>query len=320
MKKSVFPVAVLLLLLWQPSISLEGAKDGLNLWACVVLPTLLPFMLCSTAVVSSGGIPLLTAPFKPFLSRILGLSPAGCYVFLAGLLCGYPMGAKTCADFLAGGMISEGEARRLLAFSNHPSPMFLLGYVMAGMEDVCPAPLFLAAIYLPILPLAFLSAAAYGSGPEPSPQECRQPSSVGGFSFDRDFMGCLESMVRIGGYILAFSILAAYIRRLSPLPTPWNACLLGVTEITTGVHAIKLSLTGPALAGALAFCASFGGLSGVFQTKSVLELPRENAKKNAGLSIRHYVLWKVIHGELSCLLLTVLLLLLPAPGAAPRLR
>ena len=133
-------------------------------------------------------------------------------------------------------------------------------------------------------------------------------------------MGCLESMVRIGGYILAFSILAAYIRRLSPLPAPWNACLLGVTEITTGVHAIKLSLTGPALAGALAFCASFGGLSGVFQTKSVLELPRENAKKNAGLSIRHYVLWKVIHGGLSCLLLTVLLLLLPAPGAAPRLR
>ena len=216
MKKSVFPVAVLLLLLWKPAVSLAGAKDGLNLWACVVLPTLLPFMLCSAAVVASGGIPLLTAPFAPFLSRFLGISPSGCYVFLSGLLCGYPMGAKTCADFLSRGMISRQEASYLLAISNHPSPMFLLGYVMAGMEALCPVPLFLLSIYLPILPVAFLASRMYGygmgSGPgrgdhaahgnlpaAGSPPLSAEPE---GFSFDRDFMGCLESMVRIGGYIL----------------------------------------------------------------------------------------------------------------------
>ena len=332
MKKSVFPVAVLLLLLWKPAVSLAGAKDGLNLWACVVLPTLLPFMLCSAAVVASGGIPLLTAPFAPFLSRFLGISPSGCYVFLSGLLCGYPMGAKTCADFLSRGMISRQEASYLLAISNHPSPMFLLGYVMAGMEALCPVPLFLLSIYLPILPVAFLASRMYGygmgSGPgrgdhaahgnlpaAGSPPLSAEPE---GFSFDRDFMGCLESMVRIGGYILVFSIMAAYIRELSPLSSRWNACLLGLTEITTGIHALKQSLDGPSLAAALAFTSSFGGLSGLFQTKSVLNLSREplsgEQKKNAGLSIRHYVLWKRIYGGLSSLIVTALLHL-PAPAA-----
>ena len=332
MKKSVFPVAVLLLLLWKPAVSLAGAKDGLNLWACVVLPTLLPFMLCSAAVVASGGIPLLTAPFAPFLSRFLGISPSGCYVFLSGLLCGYPMGAKTCADFLSRGMISRQEASYLLAISNHPSPMFLLGYVMAGMEALCPVPLFLLSIYLPILPVAFLASRMYGygmgSGPGRGdhaahgnlPAAGSPPLSVEpeGFSFDRDFMGCLESMVRIGGYILVFSIMAAYIRELSPLSSRWNACLLGLTEITTGIHALKQSLDGPSLAAALAFTSSFGGLSGLFQTKSVLNLSREplsgEQKKNAGLSIRHYVLWKLIYGGLSSLIVTALLHL-PAPAA-----
>ena len=401
MKKSAFSIIALLFLLWKPALSLEGAKNGLNLWAGVLLPTLLPFMLCSTAVTASGGIPILTAPFRPLLNRLAGLSQEGAYTLLSGLLCGYPMGAKTCGDFRARGMLSDREAKVLLAVSNHPSPMFLLGYVMAGLETVCPAPLFLAAVYLPIFPVWWLAGRVYrfpgrrqnrrasrgrfgnaGNGAdtgEPVPYsqrentgDCPRRGSLGNslssFSFDRDFMNCLEAMVRIGGYVMAFSILAAYIRHLSPFPSAANACLLGITEITTGILALKQTLKGPLLAAALAFAASFGGLSGLFQTKSVLTLgdekkaarPRTPAPergsgnshpplpgarprkqpfsparstppagdlsaientvsydtKNAGLSIRHYVLWKLLHASLSFLFLTVLLRLFPAPAEA----
>ncbi len=309
MKKSICSVAVLLLLLWKPALSLEGARSGLSLWANVLLPTLLPFMLCSSAVTASGGIPLLTAPFRPVLSRLLGLSPEGCYTLLAGLVCGYPMGAKTCGDLLAGGRLSPEEARVLLAVSNHPSPMFLLGYVMAGMEAVCPVPLFLSAVYLPIFPAAFLAKRIYGFPSRKASGKNTNPGKLpvcSGFSFDRDFMGCLDAMVRIGGYVLVFSILASYIRALSPLPAVPGACLLGLIEITTGIQGLKQTLSGAELAAALAFFSSFGGLSGIFQTKSVL-----GQEKNAGLSIRHYVIWKFIHAGLACLFLTAALSLPP---------
>ena len=233
MKKSLFPAATLsalslLFLLLKPEIALAGARDGLNLWAFVVLPTLLPFMLCSTAAAQSGGISLLTAPFSPLLEGVFGLSEAGSYTLLTGLLCGYPMGARTCARFRAQGLLSAPEAKVLLAVSNHPSPMFLLGYVMAGLASLCPAALFLAAVYLPILPIAVLAAKIYRFSPSSAgSKRSPHPSEAPGFSFGRDFLDCLEAMEKIGGCILVFSILAAYIWNLSPLPPAANACLLG---------------------------------------------------------------------------------------------
>ena len=58
----------LILLLLRPDLALTGAQKGLLLWANVVLPTLLPFMICSGAIVAFNGIPLLTKPFSPILS------------------------------------------------------------------------------------------------------------------------------------------------------------------------------------------------------------------------------------------------------------
>ena len=304
MKKSVFPILILCLFLWRPDISLTGAKNGLTLWAGVILPTLLPFMICSGAIVSFGGISLFTKPFRPILHGILGFSQEGSYVFLSGLLCGYPMGAKNCRDFLSYGMISPEEGNYLLAVSNHPSPMFLLGYAMAGLDTVCSPAIFLTAIYLPILPVALLASHFYGYTKKPSWNINSQPDP-GTFSFDKAFMQGLEAMVKIGGYIMAFSILACYIQAISPLSPKLNACILGITELTTGIHSLELWLSGPFMAAAVAFAASFGGFSGIFQTKSVLT--SSQAQKNAGLSIRHYVLWKLLHASLSCLIMMVLL-------------
>lgn len=61
MKKSilpVIPVLILILLLMRPALAFDGAKSGLLLWFNVVLPTLLPFMLCSSLLVAWAGFPL----------------------------------------------------------------------------------------------------------------------------------------------------------------------------------------------------------------------------------------------------------------------
>ena len=167
----ILSILSLFLLLTDPSLALEGAKNGLLLWGMVIVPTLFPFMLCSAAIVGSGGVPWLTRPFMPFFSRFLHLSENGSYVLLSGLLCGYPMGAKTCGEFYREGRISFSEARRLLAFTNHPSPMFLVGYAASQISAIpgnpllCPVWRLLLCIYLPILPLAVLSGKIYGICP-----------------------------------------------------------------------------------------------------------------------------------------------------------
>ncbi len=317
MKKSIggsMAVFCLLMLLARPSLALEGARQGLLLWADVVLPTLLPFMICSGMIVALDGIGILTRPFFPVLSGLMGLSDQGSYVFMSGLLCGYPMGAKTASDFADCGRIRPEEGRFLLAISNHPSPMFVLGYVMnqlrlaAGARASISIWAVILCLYLPILPLTLLAKHLYLSprrqknGKSQTPDSHPSPRTEP-FSFNRHMMSCFETMVVIGGYIMLFSILALYLRWLpfpSHTPRLFLPALLGLVEITTGIQAIASGVSGPAALMLILASAAFGGISGVFQTKSVL--------KNAGLSIRHYVLWKLLHSLLSCLLCCILMM------------
>ncbi len=298
MKKSVLPataIMVLFLLLTHPALSLEGAQNGLLLWYQTVLPTLLPFMICSNVIVSLDGIRLMTAPLRPILGKIFRLSDAGCYVLVSGLLCGYPMGAKTCSEFAAQGKISPEEGRYLLAISNHPSPMFLLGYVSSLMDPSIPISMLLAAIYLPILPMAFLSQAVYRIK---ASSRIRVQKTQPHLSFDESMMNSLEVMVKIGGYIMLFSILARFISQISLLPSPVQAVLLGVVEITTGIQAIAHTFSGSAQGLFLCFATVLGGICGLFQTKSVLTAP--------ALSLGHYILWKLLHALLSAVVFMVL--------------
>lgn len=296
----ILSILSLFLLLTDPSLALEGAKNGLLLWGMVIVPTLFPFMLCSAAIVGSGGVPWLTRPFMPFFSRFLHLSENGSYVLLSGLLCGYPMGAKTCGEFYREGRISFSEARRLLAFTNHPSPMFLVGYAASQISAIpgnpllCPVWRLLLCIYLPILPLAVLSGKIYGICPasehkgEPASAPAGNPVSL-----DEAITSCAETMVKIGAYIMIFSIIVLYGAKI-PFSNPvYRGILLSSIEITTGIQAVALTVSGPAGPLLITMASAFGGLSGIFQTKSVIG---SSTTKNAGLSIRHYVLWKLLHG------------------------
>ena len=65
MKKSIgrlLPVLCLILLLARPALAFTGARDGLVLWATVVLPTRLPFMICSGVIVALDGVAIVVNP------------------------------------------------------------------------------------------------------------------------------------------------------------------------------------------------------------------------------------------------------------------
>lgn len=319
--RRILPVLCLLLLLSRPALAFSGARDGLVLWGTVVLPTLLPFMICSGVIVALDGVEILIKPFAPLFRNLLKLSKNGCFVLVSGLLCGYPMGAKTDSEFLDSGRISLKQARYLMAISNHPSPMFVLGYVMDRIGLIpsvaCPVWIMAAALYLPIFPVAWIARKVYGYQGEDDSRHSKEKEEYAPFSFDAHMMGCFETMVKIGGYIMLFSILAMYLTAV-PFENPLLRCaLLGTVEITTGIQSIAQGVPGFTAVLMITMATAFGGLSGVFQTKSVL--------KNAGLSIRHYCLWKLVHSICSCILLAALWYLFtaapaPVPPAAPVLR
>ena len=84
-------------------------------------------------------------------------------------------------------------------------------------------------------------------------------------------MNGFETITRLGGYILLFSILAGCIRYYAPFPLLYQYLLLGFTEITSGLSLISVSglpyMTRILLSAA---ATASGGLCILAQTKGVL--------------------------------------------------
>lgn len=304
----LLPILLLGMLLSFPALSVRGACNGLLLWFDVVLPTLAPFIICTQTITALGGVELLMKPFGPLLKKLFRVSLTGSYILLCGLLCGYPLGARMCADFKKNGSISPEEAAYLLAICNHPSPMFLLGYVQAQLPLPVSSLRLITCLYLPILPLSLLAGHFYGIGRQSkeksaskAPLTAASLTSVSDItkkpSLEDTIASTCETMVIIGGYIMLFSILVAWIGELSFLPETFRALLAGSAEITTGVTSLCQAFPASQSLLPVTGAVAFGGFSGIFQTRSVI--------RGSGLSINHYVSWKLLHACMSCFIVVL---------------
>lgn len=321
MKQSFLLLILLILMLLHPEITVKGASNGLLLWYSSVVPALFPFMVLSSLIVASGSLSVLMAPVRLVLGPLLGLSAEGCYTLLSGLVCGFPMGAKTCADFLSRGQISLREGKFLMAVCNHASPMFLLGYVYPLFHGNLPLWKLLAAVYGPALLLALPARLLYRNGAPTGkkpkmqgiaePQEIPEPnfpspakSNPGNLSADEAILASVEVLCRIGGLLILFSIAVEFLRCAGQLPAGLRLFLMGTMEMTTGIRTLAAALPFPYSAAAACASLTFGGLSGILQTKAALGALAQ--KKKAGLSIRQYCAWKLLY---ACLTAAILLAL-----------
>ena len=321
MKQSFLLLILLILMLLHPEITVKGASNGLLLWYSSVVPALFPFMVLSSLIVASGSLSVLMAPVRLVLGPLLGLSAEGCYTLLSGLVCGFPMGAKTCADFLSRGQISLKEGKFLMAVCNHASPMFLLGYVYPLFHGNLLLWKLLAAVYGPALLLALPARLLYRNGaptgrkpkmqgiaepqeiPGPNPPSPNQ-SNPGNLSADEAILSSVEVLCRIGGLLILFSIAVEFLRGARQLPAGLRLFLMGAMEMTTGIRELAAALPYPYSVAAACASLTFGGLSGIFQTKAALGALAQ--KKKAGLSIRQYCVWKLLY---ACLTAAILLAL-----------
>ncbi len=131
MKKKIILLSVILLLLFllcYPAKALAAARNGLKLWLETLLPTLLPFMILTGILVHTDWVHKNFTTNCSFFKVVFGLSPGGAYVFLLGLLTGYPMGAKLTADLYYAGKISRQEAKSI-SFCNNPES---ISYYLCG--------------------------------------------------------------------------------------------------------------------------------------------------------------------------------------------
>ncbi len=318
-----------------PNASFEGAKKGLLLWFQIVLPTLLPFLIFSNLIFHLNITQAFSVFLYPILNKIMPITKHGCYPIAIGLLSGYPMGAKACADMTTSKKISVSEGQFLLAFCNNASPMFLLNYVLLqSLHIETNIPIFMSILITSSLLCGYIylffhkedfnylksknktsySNLKHNYSNTNTPSNIKKKEKKEAPSafisnetslhtptyfqiLDISIMNSFEIITKIGGYIILFSLLANLIVTLLPISDIPKAILIGILEITTGIQYIEnSSLSYPVKILLAMTLSSFGGLSSIAQTGSVLLL--------SPLKLSIYVKYKFLN-SIICLLLTL---------------
>ncbi|MBQ8747540.1 MAG: hypothetical protein IJZ08_06710 [Clostridia bacterium] len=118
------------MLLVQSSAAAEGARSALKLCAYVLIPSLFPYMVISSLIVSFGCAEMLGCLLSP-LCRLLHLPRDAAGAILLGALCGFPVGAKTACELYTDGRLTRTQTERLIAVANNTGPAFVIEVVGA---------------------------------------------------------------------------------------------------------------------------------------------------------------------------------------------
>lgn len=292
MKRNLAGLGIVLLfvcMLISPKAVFNGASEGLLLWFQIILPTLFPFIIITNLLLYTDSIHYISKAFGRILCHIFKVSENGSFAVIVGFLCGYPMGAKVTADLMTSGYITEDEGRYLLSFCNNTSPVFILNFIVwktLGREDLLIPSLFIL-LGTPMM-LSFIFRRFYlGKGNRfQDLKKNRQSRKSWNFRImDTCIMDSFETIVKVGGYIILFSVILSLVQSC-----PWQPALFQVLlpslEVTTGIALIGKSDIPFALQySAIMGLTSFGGICAVAQTQCMIQKTQ--------LSIISYIIEKL---------------------------
>ena len=253
---------MLVLILDSPT-ALGGAAEGVELCLRTLIPGLFPFFV---------------------LSGMLAASLPGGGLALAGILGGYPVGARNAAEGYRNGQLSKEDAERMALLFNCPGPSFIFG--VAGQMFTPGRTVLLWAVYLSNVAILWLLL--------PKSRCTTKGKTV---TLTESMHNALGAMACVCGWVVLMRTVLAVLDRwvLWLLPNWGQAALSGLLELTNGtvmLGAVEENLRFVLASGTL----GFGGICVSMQTMAV----------SRGLSMKRYFPGKIFQGCV-CTILSALL-------------
>lgn len=323
-KKNILPLLFCLfpifLILFSKS-NLLAAKSGLTLWVNNVLPSLLPFFIATELLGYTNAVYKIGKLLTPIMRPVFNVPGIGSYPLLMGIISGYPTGAKIVSDLKGNGILTKEEAERLLAFTNNSGPLFILGTVGITMFAN-------STIGILLLITHILSSLTVGIIFRFWKTKSKSDLIINKYSkannqnvcfsnlgeiLGKSIFASIKTIVMIGGFIVLFSVILSILEKSNilniisiiflPLFKIFNisdinfvtSFFTGILELTNGVMVIA-TITSKNISINIiltSFLLGFGGLSILLQVYSIIS--------KANISIKPYIIGKVLHGILAAL-------------------
>lgn len=315
---SIFLLFTFCLVLFSSS-NLVAAKNGLNLWANSIVPSLFPFFV-ATELLSKTDIPNILGIFlNKFMRPLFNIGGEGSFALIMGIISGYPVGAKIATNFRKNNVLPKEECERLLSFTNNSGPLFILGTVGITMFGNSTTGLLLLITHiLSCLTVGIIfrfwkvSKKSNYSSFNPSINKSNHKvsfSNLGEILAD-SITSSISTILMIGGFVVLFSVIISIFKVshivyvfsdiLAPvfsiLNIPYefiSSILVGIFEITNGISLISLINIKEISLNIIitAFLLGIGGLSILLQVFSITS--------KSDLSIKPYIFGKLMQGILA---------------------
>lgn len=296
-KMSIIPLIMIVLLIAFPSVCLEGASNGISMWAQNAVPSLFPFMAVSTMLILSGVLKKFASVCTPFAAKI-GLPTSVCETFVVGLFSGYPVGASMAFELYRQNTISSENVCFIAVVSSFCSPVFMLSTIGVKLLNSSTAGLIImAAHYLSFILMLILCKISIRNKQNSntllnSDSEIKQISF--GALLKRSLENAVKTILTVGGYIVMFSIIIHLIDNSGILPDNVYvksivACIL---EMSNGSAAVAMADMPIALKIALiCFCTTWGGICVLCQISGFIS--------ECGVSSKFLIVFKFVQGIIS---------------------
>ena len=292
-------------MLFFPGSSITYAKQAMDMCYNIIIPSLFPFFVCSGLLIYSGFAQSLSQFFRPVMKPLFNINGCGAAAFVLGIISGYPLGAVTACQLYNSGYLSKSETERLLAFCNNSGPLFILGavgsaiYASSRIGIILYSAHILAAVSVGILFRFYArnkhSAPAYSIG-----QDRKSFSEV----FSTVLSNSISSILTVCGAVIFFSVVSNIVAGYIPESSVIKPLFIGIMELTGGTKSISsadISLTEKLVLSA--FVVGFAGICVHLQVMAVVSAHH--------LSLKPYIIGKIIHGILAAFYTLVLLKIFP---------
>ncbi len=295
----VCTLALIGLLIFRGEDAILYSKQALQLCADMIIPSLLPFFICSGILIYSGFCQRLAGVFSPVMRPLFNVNPNGSAAFVLGLVSGYPLGAVTACQLYDSGYISKSETERLLSFCSNSGPLFILGSVGIGLYMGAQIGVLLYASHIASAVLVGVCMRFYGRGRHSAPDyKLNVPDLTFSEIFKKSAENAASSMLLICTTILFFSVSSRLVLDLVPFDIP--PFVYGLFEFSGG-NAFIAASDAPLYIRLIeaSFVTGFAGLSVHMQVMA--------ASAGRGLSLKPYFIGKLLHGALSAVLTLLLI-------------
>lgn len=293
---SVLSFLFIILFLIFSDVYIHETKNSLFYFFNNVFPIIFPFYVLSSMIVS-GNLPnIITKKFKNFFPKTFHLPSCSIIALTAGLISGYPLGAKIAVDLKNSGNITKDDAALICSFSNNIGPIFAilvvgkkyLGNPLEGLKIW-----FYITISSLVLGYIFCKTSKrYCSNINISPFAYTTKK----INISDAILNGLNTALYVGAVIVFFSSLTVFIKIIPNVTNFHESIFHAFMELTGGLNKLNLFISNCSLKKIiLCFLCCWSGFSSHIQVCGIIQTNK--------ISCKYYILMKITQPALAICLL-----------------